>query len=302
MIYPDDPSSLRKILANPAINRCAFLAANICFDSDPPAPSTGESTASIMQSLTQYLPGYMRVVNEQVLPQARTELKAAQEISPAYTQLLSEIYRQYAPELAKTGTEVERINRLGAADTDLAILQGKGGELARESQKVDRELNPEFYATREKAAGSLSDLLGSINMGDANPEAERLVNQENIRSGNLGNTNATNTVSNALSFGREADNRRNQLGQAIGLATNFMQPSQGQFNPVVTALNRPSTNTGETRFEGINKPSDQAYQAGQGMFSGITSLRQQENDINANRRDTLDRLNETTSALGGVSV
>lgn len=266
---------------------------------DDRAPSTQESTASIMQALTTYLPGYMNAVNAQVLPQAQTELRAAQSISPAYAELLDQLYTKYAPKMAQTGTEVERINRTGAAATDLEILQGKGGDLARESVKIDKELNPEFYATRSATADKLGQLLSAASF-DSDVEAERLINAENVRSGNVGNPSATQTVSNALSFGNERNNRLNRLGQAISTATQFLQPAQGQFNPTVTALNRPSTNTGESRFGGVTNPSQQAYTQGSNMFNNISQVRMQQNDINANRRDGLDRFNETLSGIGSI--
>lgn len=265
---------------------------------DSAAPTTQESTASILQALTQNLPGYMQVANAQVLPQAQAELNTAQQISPAYSQLLTNLYQQYAPQLAQAGTQVENINRTGAAKTDLDILKGSGGDLAREAVKVDKELNPEYYATREKAGKGISDLLGSINLNDANPEAERLINQENQRSGNLSSSaNGTNTTANALSFGNELQKRRDALSSALSTATNFLQPSQGQFNPVVTALNRPSTNTGSSQFAGVTNPSNQAYQSANSVLNTATAANQQSNDINANRRDILDRLNQTTSSI-----
>lgn len=264
---------------------------------DAPAPTTNESTAEIMKSLTTYLPDYMKVVNAQVGPQAQTELDVAKQVSGPYAELLNELYGKYGKSMATTGSEIEKINRTGAANTDLEILRGSGGDLAREGVKIDKELNPEYYKTRELQANKLGELLGSINLNDANPEAERLIGQENARSGNLGNSSATSTVSNALSFGSEMDRRRSSLSNALNSATAFLAPSQGNFNPVVTALNRPSTNTGESRFGGVTNPGAQAYQAGNNMFNGITGVQMQQNDINANRRDTLDRMNEVTASL-----
>lgn len=268
--------------------------------SDPVAPSTSESTASIINSLTQYLPAYMKVQNEQLGPQNQAQLEVAKQVSPEYGKLLDSLYQQFAPSLAKTGTQVENINRTGAAQTDLDILRGSGGDLAREAVKIDKELSPEYYKTRELEANKLSQLLGSIDLNNPNPEAERLVNQENQRSGNTSaNPNATTTVANALQFGNEGQKRRDALTEALNTATNFLQPSQGQFNPVVTALNRPSTNAGSSQFAGVTNPSGQAYQSGNQLLGSVTAANQQENQINANRRDSLDRVSQV---MGSVSV
>lgn len=267
---------------------------------DSEAPQSNESMADIVRGLTYTLPDYMKVQNSQVLPQSQAQLDAAKQISPQYNDLITQLYAKYAPQLAQTGSEVENINRTNAAKTDLDILKGSGGDLAREAQKIDTQLNPEFYKTRADASDKIGQLLGSINLNDPNPEAERLVNQENARTGNSNNTSATNTVSNALSFGNEEQKRRDALGAALTTATNFLQPSQGQFNPVVTALNRPSTNNGQSQFSGVTKPGDQAYQSGGQLLNSGTQLKLQQNQIDSQRRDLMDRINETTTAIGSV--
>jgi hypothetical protein len=276
------------------------IGCSVCLSGDSSAPSANESTHDMMQALTRNLPAYMEAQNAQVLPQAKTQLEASQYLTPAYSKLLDDIYRQYAPSMATTGAEVERINRTGAAKTDLEILTGVGGQMTEAAQALDKKLNPEFYKTREAASGKLGELLGSINLNDPSVEAERQINQENVRSGNLGNNSATNTVANALDFGKERMGRQAMLGQAINAATNFLQPSQGQFNPVNTALNRNSTNTGENRFAGVQNPSSQAYDSANGLMNNISSFQNNAMQINSNRRDSLDRVNETMGAVGSI--
>lgn len=266
---------------------------------DKPPQSTTESTDQILQALTKNLPAYMQAMNQQVLPQGQAQLQSAQELSPQYNELLSKLYEQYAPRLAQTGAQVENINRTGAAQTDVNILKGPGGELVKQAQALDKTQNPEYYATRATAADKLGQLLGSINLNNANPEAERLVSQESARTGNLSTPSATSTVSNALSFGNEQQKRRDALGQAISTASGFLQPAQSQFNPIVTALGRNSTNAGASQFAGVQNPSNQAYQSGGNLLNSATQLKTQENEIDANRRDWVDRINES---IGSVNI
>jgi hypothetical protein len=277
-----------------------FFRPKVMRSGDASAPTANESTHDSMQALTRNLPAYMQAMNSQVMPQAKTQLEASQYLTPAYSKLLDDIYKQYAPSMAQTGAQVEQINRLGAANTDLAILNGPGAAMTEAAQNLDRKLNPEFYKTREAASGKLGELLKSINLDDPSVEAERLINQENIRSGNLGNNSATNTVANALDFGKERMGRQAMLGQAINAATNFLQPAQGSFNPVNTALNRDSKTTGENRFGGVQNPGNQAYDAGNSLMNNISSFQNNAMQINANRRDTLDRVNETMGAVGSI--
>lgn len=264
---------------------------------DPAPPSTGESTDQILASFAQRLPQVMAAMNSQVGPQAQAQLTTAQNITPKYAELLNSTYADSAPKLANIGADVERINRTGAANTDLEILKGSGGQLVTEAQKLDRQLNPEFYKIREGASDKLGQLLGSIDLNNANPEAERLVNQENLRSGTSNIPSSTNTVSNALQFGDQLQKRRDALGQALGVATNLLQPVQGQFNPVQTALNRPSQNTGVNQFAGVKDAGDQAYQSGNNFLNNVTSTRQQEVGGIMQQRGVIDMINQGFSSV-----
>src|SRR5439155_20956096 len=121
------------------------------------------------------------------------------------------------------------------------------------AESLNKQTNPEFYKTREQASDKLGELLSSINLGNANPEAERLVGQEAARTGNLATPSATSTVSNALSFGNELQKRRNALGQALGTASGFLPASQSQFgqNVALNSIGRPASGTGSNLFAGL---------------------------------------------------
>ena len=268
------------------------------FHEDSPAPTAQESTASTIQALASNLPALMQAYSKEVGPTAQAQYNSQAQTSPEYAQLMSQLYKQYAPDLAKTGSEIDNSTRLASAKTDADILKGSGADLARTYSGIDRELNPEYYKTRELESSKLGELLGSINLNDSNPEAERLINQENARSGNTGNTSATNTVSNALDFGNAKLARTQTLSNAIGQATNFLQPSSNaQFNPATTILNRPTSNTGTSQFTGITPQSNTAYSAGEGLLNNVAGFQNTAANINANRRDVVDRMNEVTSSL-----
>lgn len=261
---------------------------------DPKAQSGTGLSSQTIQTVMANLPSYMQMVNSQLKPQAKSELETAQAVSPGYQELLTKLYEQYAPRLAKAGSEAENISRTGAANTDLELLRGSGGAATRELQGLDRQLNPEYYKTRAAGAQKLGELLGSINLSDTNPEAERLVSQESARSGNLATPSATSTVSNALSFGNEQQKRRDALGQAINTASGFLGPAAGTFNTSAVTLNRGASNTGLLEFGGVTKTNNQAVGTGGQLLGTTAGLVGQQQDINAQRRDLLDRLNETS--------
>lgn len=271
----------------------------IRFFNDPPAKAVGESTKDTIGALVQGLPSLMQAINAQTGPSSKSDLSAATETSPGYAQLLQKLFSTYAPELAKTGSAIDNQTRLAQAQTDSDILKGPGTEMATTTQALDKQLNPEYYNTRSTESGKIAELLNSINLNNANPEAERLVNQENQRSGNTGNTNATNTVSNALSFGNENAKRTATLSSAINAATQFLQPAQNNnaLNVATASTSKSAPTTGVSQFAGVSPTSTAGQTTGNSLLAGANSLEANAQNINANRKTLLDA---TTSVISSV--
>lgn len=267
--------------------------------SSPNAPSAGESTEQSLGAVIKYLPAFQELLNKNLKPTAEAEYGVAETVSPKYQKLMTDLYARYGPELARIGADVDRISRTEGARTDAALVEGPGRDLARAYDKTDRELNPEYYNIRSQAGSSLGQLLSGINIDDAGPEAERLINQENIRSGTAAAPSATTTVGNALQFGNERIKRMGVLSNAIAQANQYMPAAQNQgFNSATAILNRPTSNTGQAQFGGVQQGAGSSANAtGQGLFNNVAGFQNNAAQINANRRDVLDRLNETTSSL-----
>jgi hypothetical protein len=268
---------------------------------DPAPQPVAESTRESLAAMTSALPGYGQAARSEMLPNELAKLNTAQQISPAYAAMINQLYGQYGPELNRIGQFIERDNRLASADADADILAGPGRRMTEEAQKLDEQLNKEFYDARRSGGKTLVDLLGSINLDRPDVEAERLIGRENARSGNLATPSATNTLANALQFGNEQMKRQGMAGNAVNAASNFMASSRSEFNPVVTALGRPSSNIADSRFPGVSNPGDQAFNMASDVWGGTTGLSMQRNQLEAQRRDSLDRINETMSSMPSVS-
>lgn len=270
---------------------------------DSYAPPVSESTASTVSALAQNLPALMQAYSKEIGPTDSAKLASAQNISPAYSKLMSELYQQFAPSLAKTGAEIDSSNRTASAKTDANLLAGPGTDIARQTSAIDKEVNPEYYKTRSAEAGKLGELLSSINLNAPNIEAERQISQENARSGNLATPSATNTTANALQFGEAQRSRQAALGSAINAATNFLQPSSNPA-PVAAAnsvLAKPPSNTGLSNFGGVTQAGNEAFSSGQGLLNSATGLQSDAMNINANRRDLLDRANSVASIAASAA-
>lgn len=243
---------------------------------DKAAPTTSESMGSILQAYTKYLPNLISATSKGILPMENAQLNAAQQVSPAYASLMQNI---------------DRSNKMAAGQTDVDVLGNTGTKLATTAQGIDKVINPEFYQAKQMGIGGYNDLLKSLNPNNPNPAAERAVNMENNRSGNLNNTNAVNTTANAMAFGDKQMQRSNAFGAALGNMTGFMGASKASFDPFGRQTQSTVQNTGAS---GVGQST---IGMGNNLLNGATAVKTQENQINSQRRDTLDRVNETMSSI-----
>lgn len=277
---------------------------------DRQAPSSTESTAQVLQSYAAYLPQLAQVANSIVAPTELANLRAAQATSPAYAKLNLDQLKAFGPEYAQTGTNLDKIIKLGSSASDLATLRGPGGELAKESTALAKSIDPEYYKTRAETADVLSRLNSMLPTSAAPTEGElaaieRGVNRGEAVSGNVGNPNAINTVVRGMNFGQGAmdiaDRRRAAIASAVNTASTFLPTSRSGFDVVQTALGRPSTYNAIGQFTGLQKTGDTASQFGSNALSNIFQAQSQTNDINSKRRDLLDRFNEVLSSMPSAS-
>lgn len=261
---------------------------------DPRAPTANESTRAMLAAYTQNLPGLINATLPFTTPMAQAQQNAEAVVAPQRAQLQADIYNQNAPGMAQTARDISTADRTATAGTDLSILKGAGADAARTAYGLSQEFDPEFYSTRSATSGSIADLLkGGLTPGEEEA-IQRSLNRSNTNTGNIDVPSATATVSNAMQFGNAA--RQRQL-QGVQAATSFLPVSRTNFDPTQIALGRPSINTGEAKFAGVQNDPNQATAFGQGVLGNIAGFQNTAMGVNANRRDSLDRVNETMSSL-----
>lgn len=262
---------------------------------DPPAPDTGQSTAATMQAFIKYLPQLMATVLPQVTPAAQASLGAAQATSPQMSQLQADMYKNIAPQLNDVSQQLDSSNKMAGSAADLAVLNGPGGGSARAVQSLDKEFNPQFYATRDAANNSIGSLM-SGQLTPAETEAiNRRLGQDNFARGLMGTPTATSTVSNAMQFGDAA--RTRQL-QGVQAATSFLPASRAPIDPTQVALGRPSSGAGQSQFLGVNQNAGgAAMDQSTNLLNQIAGFQNNAAQINSQRRDSLDR---ATGVIGSL--
>lgn len=236
------------------------------------APSLSGSLRKQYNAYLQYLPQLLGATVDQQGVVDRAALESAKTISPGYSQLALEQMQKFGVPYAQAGSDIARASALGGAGTNVALLEGAGGDAVRAADALNREVNPEYYTTRSAASNQLQNLINSINLGGLSggetAAVERALNQSNTATGNLGVDNATTAVSNAMNFGEALDRKRTMLSNALSTATNFMSGAQNSaFSPVGVALssvNQP--NTGTNAFQPVTSSGNQALQFGSGVL------------------------------------
>lgn len=148
-----------------------------------------------------------------------------------------------------TGQQIENSNAQAGAATNLQQINGAGGDAARAAVALQRATNPDYASTSDSVADKTNQLLGSYNLkGLSAGEQNAVERSQNIATGgtgNLGLSNATNTISNALNFGGAFNNKLTNLNTALGTAganANVLA-GNGGVNTTNVALSQPQTST-----------------------------------------------------------
>lgn len=274
-------------------------------------PNTSESMESVMKAY-----------RENLIPMIQNQIQAAQayepamqtlreQISPREQQLNADLYRQYGPQFAKTGSEIARQNAQAQAETDLGIVRGTGRDLVREAMRTQKEADPEAYRARELALANLEKLQGSLTdpnsglSGAERAEIDRSLARENFARGTGATPTATSTVSNAMAFGQAGEARKAQRQSAIAnaaqLAAGAVQPLSSRIDTFQLTTGRPSVNQGEARTGGAREVGQESNAMGMNLFGNASQMRQQENQLNAQRKTGLDQFTQVMGSMPSVS-
>lgn len=240
----------------------------------PPPQNMGK----ILQAYAKYLPSVLQATAGEATPIALANLGATQATEPQLQQLNEQLTAQYAPELAGINSQVQRQQALQGSETLGQQISGPGGQAAQSAASLLAQTNPAYAATEGAAAGQAQNLLGSYDLNGLTPgeeaAVERSTNQTNTATGNLGLSNPTNVISNAMNFGQAYNAKRAALNTAIGTATGTASTAAGAFNPVGIATGQPGT-SGITQFGQTGTGSTStggALQFGQGLLGNQTSM------------------------------
>ena len=270
-------------------------------------PNTSESMESVMKAYRENL---IPMIQNQIAAakQYEPEMQTLREqISPREQQLNADLYAKYGPQFAKTGSDIARQNAEAQAATDLGVVSGTGRDLVREAMRTQKEADPEAYRARELALSNLENLNRSLTdpnaglSGAERAEIDRSMARENFARGTGATPTATSTVANAMAFGQAGEARKAQRQSAIAnaaqLAAGAVQPLSSRIDTFQLTTGRPSINQGEARTGGAREVGQESNAMGMNLFGNASQMRQQENQLNAQRKTGLDQFTQVMGSL-----
>ena len=256
---------------------------------DPKLPSQIQTAKINTRAFNDALPKLMSGINSTILPSELARINAAEAVTPRYTAL---------------SNEANNSVRANSDAMDLALLDTYGRDKAAVATEIDKGINPEFYQAKEGVLSSLLSQLSNLRLDQPNVEAERLVNAENVRSGNNNvPARGVTAVGNALQFEGEKLKRSNALSAALNTTNDFLRSSRATFDPFgkSTVTDQTSNGSGVPAATSFDKIGTTSAGFGESLLGNIFNSSINADTQNANRRDSLDRVNETMSSLPSYS-
>ena len=254
---------------------------------------------SVLKSLQANYPGVIQAISGQQPAVARQQAEIDAAVSPIYAQSQADMYKQFAPGMAQTGNEIERINQLASAGREAEIAGGIGGDLVGYADEFQRQLDPEFYAQREQIAAGQNKLLGSMDptqlSGSERAEVERGI-------GRMGavNPNATaNTAANAMTFGTKLQEKQNNFSNVLAQASASLPAMRSGMTGFEVATRRALTpNQGQALFTGVQQNTGQnAWNTGNNFMNQATQL---QGIKNQKSQSGFDRVMQGMSGVGNL--
>lgn len=236
------------------LNLARVLACTIVHESNPYGVSlqacggstmvqnTGESMDSVMDAIVKHYPTLLGTINKNIIPFEQGQLAASQAVSPGYQQLQSDLYKQFAPDLAKTASQIEDQTAKARAASDLDILSGTGQGLIKAVTSADEAANPEYYAARKAMGGKLAQLADSFDVDKLSGGERAEIERANAaKYGTTSPNNAADVAGAAMNFGQALNAKRAAVSQALSQGLSTVNGLKSNIDVGNVALGRPST-------------------------------------------------------------
>lgn len=276
------------------------IAAFACGD----PPSTNESSAKMFQALEKFAPGAIKALANITLPVGQTLLDANRVIAPQQAQLETDIYRNYAPGMAKVGSDISAQQNLAASESELALARGPGRDLVKQAVDMQAMVDPQAERTKELVGKGIEQFLAAQNGGQMTPTEIEQINRGLAQRGDANLApSALKTLNAARTFGDAGTAKWNQFGQALSTAAAAIPTLRSGISGFEVATRRQVGQDPTTRLSNPNPVSAQAVNAENFGFAN-NALNQigatQRTSINK-QESVMDKIGKGTQALSNVA-
>lgn len=266
-------------------------------------PAQNDSTPKQMAAFVRYLPRYLETIGANVGPYTQALTTARGSVAPQELALDESILSYFGPRFTELGLGLQRQGALGTAQNELDVLRGPGAELVAAGKQLEEYQDPEYFATRAAVSQKLIDLLSGQDpnrlTGAELANVERGLNRTNQRGGVADVPTSTGAIANAMTFGGALDAKRNTLLNTINAIPQNLAAFKTGKDVFQVATGRPSQpNAGMNQFNSGRAGFGQDVAGlGSGLLGEVGQNTRQAQVLDSQRRDTLDRVNETMSSL-----
>jgi len=273
----------------------------------PEYKGSGETTDDMMQAWAKHMPELTRIMGQNILPMERAQLDAQREIAPGQAKLSYDLSNEFMPKFTKLGIDQNRQQAQGQAESDLSLMSGTGRDLARETLLTQKELDPEFFKSREQSGDALTKLFASLDSpttglsGAEREETTRSLARDNFSRGNADATQQS-TLEAAMKMGSAGQARKQQkqnaIGQAVGSAAGAMPAFRTGIDALQLTTGRASQpNAGLGQFGGVTGVGDKTMgMGGQLLQQAGTFAGNKQNNL-ATKKSFIDNFSQVMGSL-----
>lgn len=262
--------------------------------------SAGESTADMMQALTQYLPGLVGATNPLIAPTAQAQAAADTSVAPLYAQGQLDLLKQFGPDMSRIGSEISRADQLAASETEKQIAQGPGRDLVTSAADLQALLDPEWNATKAAVGKGLGDYLNALGDPNSMTPSEREEVSRGVASQGFKNPNsATDALASAEKFGSALKAKQDRFGNAMTMVAGALPNLRSGYSGFEVATKRALTpNVGQAQMTTIPMNTGNNVWNSQNALMG--NISQFQNTRLGNQRSTLDQVGQGVNIGGSL--
>jgi hypothetical protein len=247
-------------------------------------------------------PKLMQDVNSLLPKAAQAQLAADQAVSPGYAKLTADLYKEFAPEIAKTDANIDDITQKAGLDRQLSMAKGSGAELVTQADLLQKQLDPEYYTGKEQLSGAISKYLAAMDPTMTENELEAI---RRGMGGDTGNNNSEwDRARNEFKFGKAAQDKAALFGDAIRNVSSALPAMRSGISGVDTATRTGTvTNSAPAKAgQAVTGSGSNMFDLAQNILSGGTALQNTRMGKQVSGMDnTAKGFSMTGNLIGGIA-